>query len=129
MALTRLLPTTIDDNRMISSSETGVIVKDVVPHSMSDDIDDCCLCTCACCPTVSNWCIKDAFGLSCSFVTWFLFLYGQFVIVFVILIPKDYSILVYLIHLFTFHCLEFLAIASHCRTMFSDPVCIYIIDE
>ena len=113
--------------------EPGVIVKDVVPRSMyyherdSADDDDC-LCSCACCrceccPTVSDWCVRDPYGLSCGFTTWFLFIYAQFVIIFVILIPKSHSTLFNLINLFIFHGLEFLAISSHCRTMFSNPVC------
>jgi hypothetical protein len=126
MSSTRLLPENNDDNGMISSSETGVIVKDIAPHSRPDDDDDDCVCTCSCCPTVSNWCIKDAFGLTASFITWFLFFYAQLVIVFVILISKKTSLLYYFTHLLIFHCLEFLAISSHCRAMFSNPVCIYI---
>jgi hypothetical protein len=124
MSSARLLSMNNDDN---SSVETGVIVKDVTPRSTyGDDEDDCCSCTCSCCPNVSSWCVKDPLGLTCSFITWSLFLYAQFVIVFVILIPKSYSLLVIFINLLIFHSLEFLAISSHCRTMFSNPVCIYL---
>jgi hypothetical protein len=116
----------------ITTDESAVVVKDVVPRSMyyheRDSNDDDCLCTCACCrceccPTVSDWCIRDPYGLSCGFTTWFLFIYAQFVIIFVILIPKSHSTLFNLINLFIFHMLEILAVSSHCRTMFSNPVC------
>jgi len=121
MPLSELLSTNNDE---ISLSERGVIIKDVVPHSMSDDNNNC-LITCSRCPNVSGWCIKDAFGLSCGIITWLLFFYAEFVIDFVILVPKNYSLLFNFINLFIFHCLEFLAISSHCRTMFLNPVCIF----
>lgn len=123
MSFTRLLPENSDDdnNETNEMSETGVIVKDVVPHS-DDDFD--CACTCACCPNLSNWCIKDAFGLSCAIITWILFLYGDFVFVFVILTPKSFTKLFYLINLLLFQTFVFLAVSSHFRTMFSNPVCI-----
>ncbi|CAF0874158.1 unnamed protein product [Rotaria sordida] len=124
MSFARLLPANNnnnddDDDETNSLSETGVIVKDIVPRSMVNDDD--CTCTCACCPTISDWCIKDAFGLSCGIMTWIFFLYGEFVFVFVILTPKTYSLLFYWINFFIFHLLEFLAISSHFRTMFSNP--------
>lgn len=112
----------------------GVVIKDVVPRSMYyhdrdrfHDDDDDCLCTCACCrceccPKVSDWCVRDPYGLSCGFTTWFLFLYAQFVMIFVILIPSSHSTSFNLINLFIFHLLEFLAVSSHLRTMFSNPV-------
>lgn len=102
----------------------SLIIKDVIPHSMTND--DACSLTCSFCPNVFDWCIKDALGLSCGIFTWVLFIYAEFVVVFVILISKNYSIEFYLINLFLFHLLEFLAISSHCRTMFSNPVCISI---
>ena len=122
------------ESNLSSSSPTnkniGPIIKDDVPRSMyynSDDDDDDCLCTCSCfrcecCPNVSDWCIRDPFGLSCSFTTWFLFIYAQFVIIFVILIPKTHSTLFNLINLLIFHTLEILAVSSHIKTMFTNPV-------
>jgi hypothetical protein len=107
-----------------NNEANSLIIKDIIPHSMSDN--DGCSCTCSFCPNLFDWCIKDALGLSCGIFTWFLFFYAEFVVVFVILIPKNYSIGFYLINLFLFHLLEFLAISSHCRTMFSNPVCISI---
>jgi len=120
MLPTRLLPT---NNEAHLSSENGVIIKDIVPRSMSDEAN--CLCTCSSCPNLFDWCVKDAFGLLCGITTWFLFFYAEFVLVFVILIPKNYSLEFNLINLFLFHFLEFLSISSHCRTMFLNPVCIY----
>lgn len=114
-----------------SNDETGVIVKEVVPRSMyyndHDSNDDDCLCTCACCrceccPAVSDWCVRDPYGLSCGFTTWFLFLYAEFVMIFVILVPKSHSTMFNLVNLLIFHALEILAVSSHCRTMFSNPV-------
>lgn len=103
------------------NEENSLIINDVTPHSIS--MNDQCLCTCTCCPNLSNWCIKDALGLSCAIFTWFLFLYGEFVVVFVICTPSNYPFLVNLINLIVFHALQFLAISSHCRAMFSNPVC------
>lgn len=117
-----------------SEQSGGVVIKDVVPRSMyyndredHHNDDDDCLCSCACCrceccPTVSDWCIRDPYGLSCGFMTWFLFIYGQFVMIFVILIPKSHSNFFNLINLLIFHTLELLAVTSHYKTMFSNPV-------
>ncbi|CAF1036312.1 unnamed protein product [Rotaria magnacalcarata] len=127
MSFTRLLPEKDDDdddddnnnnNQTGLSSGTGVIVKDVVPRSMND-INDCS-CICSCCPTVSDWCIKDALGLSCGVATWIFYAY-EFVFVFVILTTKSFSSLFYFMNFLIFHCLQFLAISSHLRTMFSNP--------
>jgi hypothetical protein len=119
MSSIRLLSTNDETN---SYSENGVIIKDVFPHSISDEDNNINLN----CPNIFNWCVKDALGLSCGILTWLLFFYAEFVIVFIILIPKNYSLKFNLFNLFIFHFLEFLAISSHCRTMFSNPVCICI---
>lgn len=116
-----------------TTNEPGVVIKDVVPRSMyhHEDLndDDDCLCTCACCrceccPTVSDWCVRDPYGLSCGFTTWFLFVFAQCIVIFVILIPKSHSTLFNIVNLFIFHTLEVLAVSSHYKTMFSNPVCI-----
>ena len=122
-----------------ANQESGVIVKDVVPRSMyyherDDSNDDDCLCSCACCrceccPTVSDWCIRDPYGLSCGFITWFLFIYAQFVMIFVVLIPKSHTTLFNLVNLVLFHALEILAVSSHYKTMFSNPVGALACDE
>ncbi|CAF1277401.1 unnamed protein product [Adineta steineri] len=103
-----------------SSSKIGPIVQDVVPRSIADGSDKKCSYTCSCCPTISNWCVKDAFGIICCFVTWSLFLYGQFVVVIIIYMSKTYTLLNF-INLFSMHFLAFLALSSYCRTMFSNP--------
>lgn len=120
-----------DSSSGVANQESGVIVKDVVPRSMyyherDDSNDDDCLCSCACCrceccPTVSDWCVRDPYGLSCGFITWFLFIYAQFVMIFVVLIPKSHSTLFNLVNLVVFHALEILAVSSHFKTMFSNP--------
>ncbi|CAF3345325.1 unnamed protein product [Rotaria socialis] len=124
-------PTSSSTTTTTTGDETGVIIKDVVPRSMyydqySNNDDDDCLCSCACCrceccPTVSDWCVRDPYGLSCGFTTWFLFIFAQLVVVFVILIPKSHSTIFNLINLVIFHVLEFLAVSSHYKTMFSNP--------
>lgn len=115
MSSTRFLSENNEPNK-------NIIIKDVVPHSMSDKENYWC--TCSKCPNISNWCIKDALGLACSILTWFLFIYAEFMIIFVILIPENYSLKFNLINLIIFHVLEFFAISAHCRTMFSNPVCV-----
>jgi hypothetical protein len=122
MSSTKLLPAYKDNNETNSSLVIRAIVKDVVPRSMSDGNKDHYLYTGSCCPIVSNWCVKDALGLSCSLLILFLFLYGQYVAIFVVFTPKNDSSFRF-IHLLIFHFLEFLAISSYCRTMFSNPVC------
>lgn len=66
------------------------------------------------------WFIRDGCGIACAIVTWFLVLYAEFVVLFVMLIPsRDY---VYsIINGIVFNLLAFLALASHCRAMLTDP--------
>lgn len=66
------------------------------------------------------WFIRDGCGIACAIVTWFLVLYAEFVVLFVMLIPsRDY---VYSsINGIVFNLLAFLALASHCRAMLTDP--------
>lgn len=67
------------------------------------------------------WFIRDGCGIACAIVTWFLVLYAEFVVLFVMLIPsRDY---VYsIVNGTVFNLLAFLALASHCRAMLTDPV-------
>ena len=113
-------------NRRMSAENNELIINDVNPHTMLNDDDDECSCTCSFCPNLFDWCNKDALGLTCGLFTWILFIYAEFVVVFVILTPKNYSIGFNLTNLFVFHLLAFMAISSHFRTMFSNPVCISI---
>nr|CAI9700157.1 unnamed protein product [Rangifer tarandus platyrhynchus] len=68
------------------------------------------------------WFIRDGCGIACAIVTWFLVLYAEFVVLFVMLIPsRDYVYSV--INGLVFNLLAFLALASHCRAMLTDPAC------
>ncbi|XP_043299128.1 palmitoyltransferase ZDHHC3 isoform X4 [Cervus elaphus] len=71
-------------------------------------------------PAGTMWFIRDGCGIACAIVTWFLVLYAEFVVLFVMLIPsRDY---VYsAINGLVFNLLAFLALASHCRAMLTDP--------
>lgn len=71
-------------------------------------------------PAGTMWFIRDGCGIACAIVTWFLVLYAEFVVVFVMLIPsRDYVYSV--INGVVFNLLAFLALASHCRAMLTDP--------
>ena len=104
-------------NSLRTSTSTNVIIEDVAPRSSANET-----CRCSCCPTVSRWCLTDPLGLTVAFITWFLFLYGQCVMLFVVLVPSNYSFRYNFFHLLVIHVLEFLAVSSHCRTMFINPV-------
>uniref|UniRef100_A0AC11CUD6 Zinc finger DHHC-type palmitoyltransferase 3 n=1 Tax=Ovis aries TaxID=9940 RepID=A0AC11CUD6_SHEEP len=72
-------------------------------------------------PAGAMWFIRDGCGIACAIVTWFLVLYAEFVVLFVMLIPsRDYVYSV--INGLVFNLLAFLALASHCRAMLTDPV-------
>lgn len=67
------------------------------------------------------WFIQDSCGMVCAAITWFLVLYAEFVVNFVMLLPGKnfwYSLL----NGATFNSLAVLALASHLRTMLTDPV-------
>ncbi|VFV17210.1 palmitoyltransferase zdhhc3-like [Lynx pardinus] len=71
-------------------------------------------------PVGTMWFIRDGCGIACAIVTWFLVLYAEFVVLFVMLIPsRDYVYSV--INGIVFNLLAFLALASHCRAMLTDP--------
>lgn len=71
-------------------------------------------------PAGTMWFIRDGCGIACAVVTWFLVLYAEFVVLFVMLIPsRDYVYSV--INGVLFNLLAFLALASHCRAMLTDP--------
>ena len=65
------------------------------------------------------WFICDPCGIICMLLTYFLMLFGQFVAIFVILLPRPTFILSVLWIMFTFGCLY--AIVAHMKTMFTDP--------
>lgn len=67
------------------------------------------------------WFIQDSCGMVCAGMTWFLVLYAEFVVNFVMLLPSKnfwYSLL----NGAAFNLLAVLALASHLRTMLTDPV-------
>lgn len=69
------------------------------------------------------WFIRDGCGIACAVVTWMLVFYADFVVLLVMLVPsRDY---VYsTVNGTLFNTLAFLALASHCRAMLTDPVSI-----
>lgn len=66
------------------------------------------------------WFVKDVCGVICALFTWGLLLYAEFVITFVMLLPSP-DTLHSLVNGIMFHVLIFLAVASHLRTMLTDP--------
>ncbi|XP_015996802.2 palmitoyltransferase ZDHHC3 isoform X2 [Rousettus aegyptiacus] len=71
-------------------------------------------------PAGAMWFIRDGCGIACAIVTWFLVLYAEFVVLFVMLIPsRDYAYSI--VNGILFNLLAFLALASHCRAMLTDP--------
>ncbi|XP_075862946.1 palmitoyltransferase ZDHHC3 isoform X2 [Microcebus murinus] len=71
-------------------------------------------------PVGTMWFIRDGCGIACAIVTWCLVLYAEFVVLFVMLIPsRDYAYSI--INGIVFNLLAFLALASHCRAMLTDP--------
>ncbi|KAL4098404.1 hypothetical protein QTP88_023024 [Uroleucon formosanum] len=68
----------------------------------------------------SMWCIQDICGIICAIFTWLLILYAEFVVTFVTLLPCPYPIF-QCVNMVIFQVFAFLAMASHLRTMFTDP--------
>ncbi|KAG9341998.1 hypothetical protein JZ751_018316 [Albula glossodonta] len=66
------------------------------------------------------WFIQDGCGMVCAFMTWFLVLYADFVVTFVMLLPSK-NFWYALINGVAFNCLAILALTSHLRTMLTDP--------
>ena len=67
------------------------------------------------------WFIQDGCGLICAFITWFLVLYADFVVTFVMLLPAK-SVWYAVVNGVLFNGLAVLALTSHLRTMLTDPV-------
>uniref|UniRef100_A0A3B3Q7B4 Palmitoyltransferase n=1 Tax=Paramormyrops kingsleyae TaxID=1676925 RepID=A0A3B3Q7B4_9TELE len=66
------------------------------------------------------WFIQDGCGMICAVLTWFLVLYADFVVTFVMLLPSK-SFWYSLVNGVAFNGLALLALASHLRTMLTDP--------
>ena len=69
------------------------------------------------------WCVKDICGIICCVFTWSLILYAEYVVFFVMLFHNPYPTWS-LINGIIFQFFTFLAISSHMKTMWSDPVSI-----
>lgn len=67
------------------------------------------------------WFVRDVCGIICAILTWLLIFFAEFVVMKVILIPSPYPVYS-TINMIIFNALAFLAISSHLRTMFTDPV-------
>jgi len=67
------------------------------------------------------WLVKDACGIICAAFAWLLIAYAEFVVMIVILLPSRDTVHS-IINTTFFHFFALLAIASHLRTMLSDPV-------
>lgn len=67
------------------------------------------------------WFIQDCCGMVCACITWFLVFYADFVVTFVMLLPSR-SFWYAVINGVVFNSLAVLALASHLRTMLTDPV-------
>ncbi|KAH9515480.1 Palmitoyltransferase zdhhc3 [Bulinus truncatus] len=66
------------------------------------------------------WFVKDVCGIICAVFTWFLILYAEYVVMFVMLIHESSNIYSFL-HGLIFNFFTFLAVSSHLRAMFTDP--------
>lgn len=67
------------------------------------------------------WFIQDCCGLVCASITWFLVFFADFVVTFVMLLPSR-SFWYAVTNGVAFNSLAVLALASHLRTMLTDPV-------
>uniref|UniRef100_A0A8C0ZUI0 Palmitoyltransferase n=1 Tax=Castor canadensis TaxID=51338 RepID=A0A8C0ZUI0_CASCN len=71
-------------------------------------------------PAGTMWFIRDGCGIACAIVTWFLVLYAEFVVLFVMLIPsRDYVYSV--INELCSTCWPSWPWRPHCRAMLTDP--------
>ncbi|MBN3325883.1 ZDHC3 Palmitoyltransferase, partial [Atractosteus spatula] len=70
--------------------------------------------------TAGMWFIRDGCGIVCGVITWLLVVYAEFVVVFVMLLPSK-SLAYSVFNGALFNGLAFLALASHCRAMLTDP--------
>lgn len=67
------------------------------------------------------WFIQDCCGMVCALITWFLVFFADFVVTFVMLLPSR-SFWYAVVNGVVFNSLAVLALASHLRTMLTDPV-------
>lgn len=67
------------------------------------------------------WCVSDICGIICAVMTWLLVTYAEFVVFTVILGTANYPIYT-TFNLLLFNVFALLALSSHARAMFTDPV-------
>jgi len=67
------------------------------------------------------WLVKDVCGITCAVFSWLLIVYAEFVVVVVILLPS-HDLVYSIANATVFQFFTLLAIASHLRTMLTDPV-------
>ena len=70
-----------------------------------------------------SWFVNDGVGIGCAVFTYLLIAYGEFVVVFVMLLPEVISAAAFgIFHAIAFTFFSCLAVISHSRSMCSDPV-------
>lgn len=67
------------------------------------------------------WCIRDICGIICAVLTWLLVFYAEIVVLSVIYQTETHPIYS-TINVFLFNVFAILALTSHTRAMFTDPV-------
>lgn len=67
------------------------------------------------------WCVSDICGIICAVMTWLLVTYAEFVVVTVVVGTANYPIYT-TFNLLLFNVFAVLALSSHTRAMFTDPV-------
>lgn len=67
------------------------------------------------------WCVSDICGIICAVMTWLLVTYAEFVVLTVILGTSNHPIYT-TFNLLLFNVFAVLALSSHARAMFTDPV-------
>lgn len=69
-----------------------------------------------------SWFVNDGVGIGCAVFTYLLIAYGEFVVVFVMLLPEVISAAAFgIFHAIAFTFFSCLAVISHSRSMCSDP--------
>ncbi|VEL29993.1 unnamed protein product, partial [Protopolystoma xenopodis] len=71
------------------------------------------------------WFVRDSCGFACVVLTWLLILYGEFVIGGIVLMQTQAHTF-RLISGVIFHTLTALALISHLKTVFTDPMCLFM---
>ena len=69
----------------------------------------------------SVWFVHDPCGIACAVATYIFLVYGEMVVLLVVLPPFPTVSMLLVVLLFT--ALVFLSIASHLKAMLTDPVC------